>query len=39
MSLNDILQMVGVRSTAAFAVFADNADTLKDFKASMTQEQ
>lgn len=36
MSLNDILQMVGVRSTAAFAVFADNADTLKDFKASIT---
>lgn len=36
MSLNDILQMVGVRSTAAFAVFADNADTLKDFKQSIT---
>ena len=36
MSLNDILNMVGVRSTAAFAVFADNADTLKDFKASIT---
>ena len=36
MSLNDILKMVGVRSTAAFAVFADNADTLKDFKQSIT---
>lgn len=36
MSLNDILSMVGVRSTAAFAVFADNADTLKDFKDSIT---
>ena len=36
MSLNDILQMVGVRSTAAFAVFADNAGTLKDFKESIT---
>ena len=36
MSLNDILQMVGVRSTAAFAVFADNAETLKDFKQSIT---
>ena len=36
MSLNDILSMVGVRSTAAFAVFADNADTLKDFKQSIT---
>ena len=36
MSLNDILSMVGVRSTAAFAVFADNADTLKDFKESIT---
>ena len=36
LSLNDILQMVGVRSTAAFAVFADNAETLKDFKASIT---
>lgn len=36
MSLNDILSMVGVRSTAAFAVFADNAETLKDFKDSIT---
>ena len=36
MSLNDILSMVGVRSTAAFAVFADNAETLKDFKESIT---
>lgn len=36
MSLSDILNMVGVRSTAAFAVFADNADTLKDFKQSIT---
>ena len=36
MSLNDILNMVGVRSTAAFAVFADNAGTLKDFKDSIT---
>ena len=36
MSLNDILKMVGVRSTAAFAVFADNAETLKDFKQSIT---
>ena len=36
MSLNDILNMVGVRSTAAFAVFADNAETLKDFKQSIT---
>lgn len=36
MSLNDILEMVGVRSTAAFAVFADNAETLKDFKTSIT---
>ena len=36
MSLSDILSMVGVRSTAAFAVFADNAETLKDFKASIT---
>ena len=36
MSLNDILKMVGVRSTAAFAVFADNADKLKDFKESIT---
>lgn len=36
MDLNDILKMVGVRSTAAFAVFADNAETLKDFKQSIT---
>ena len=36
MDLNDILKMVGVRSTAAFAVFADNADTLKDFKGEIT---
>ena len=36
MSLNDILQMVGIRGTAAFAVFADNAGTLKDFKESIT---
>ena len=36
MSLNDILSMVGVRSTAAFAVFADNADKLNDFKQSIT---
>lgn len=36
MSLNDILQMVGVRGTAAFAVFADNADKLKGFKESIT---
>ena len=36
MSLNDILKMVGVRSTAAFAVFADNADTLGKFKGEIT---
>ena len=36
MDLNDILKMVGVRSTAAFAVFADNADTLGKFKGEIT---
>ena len=36
MDLNDMLNMVGVRSAAAFAVFADNADTLSKLKTEIT---